>query len=82
MTAVRSLALTRLALLGTLSRNAGEGGPSPHGSVGEGNLGTPNPVAAPFCADGARGLGVILLREPGFPLAAATAIGGLVCPGE
>jgi hypothetical protein len=36
MTAVRSLALTRLALLGTLSRNAGEGGPSPHGSVGEG----------------------------------------------
>src|SRR5215472_3465200 len=30
--------LTRLATLGTLSRNAGEGGPSPQGWVGEGRL--------------------------------------------
>jgi excinuclease ABC subunit C len=30
-------ALTRLAALGTLSRTAGEGGPSPQGWVGEGN---------------------------------------------
>ena len=28
--------LTRLAALGTLSRDAGEGGPSPQGWVGEG----------------------------------------------
>ena len=28
--------LTRLAVLGTLSRSAGEGGTSPHGLVGEG----------------------------------------------
>ena len=32
----RKLALTRLAPLGTLSRSAGEGGPSPQGWVGEG----------------------------------------------
>jgi hypothetical protein len=31
--------LTRLAALGTLSRNAGEGGPSPQGWVGEDYLG-------------------------------------------
>ena len=30
-------ALTRLAALGTLSRNAGEGGPGPQGWVGEGS---------------------------------------------
>jgi hypothetical protein len=30
-------ALTRLAALGTLSRNAGEDGPSPQGWVGEGS---------------------------------------------
>jgi NADH-quinone oxidoreductase subunit J len=30
--------LTRLAALGTLSRTGGEGGPSPHGWVGEGNF--------------------------------------------
>ena len=30
-------ALTRLAALGTLSRIAGEGGPSPQGWVGEGS---------------------------------------------
>ena len=29
--------LTRLAALGTLSRTAGEGGPSPPGLVGEGS---------------------------------------------
>jgi|SRR5215472_15480446 len=32
----RRLALTRLTPLGTLSRSAGEGGPSPQGGVGEG----------------------------------------------
>jgi hypothetical protein len=31
-----TVALTRLATLGTLSRSAGEGGPSPWGWVGEG----------------------------------------------
>jgi hypothetical protein len=37
MTAERyGLTLTRLAALGTLSRSAGEGGPSALGSVGEG----------------------------------------------
>jgi hypothetical protein len=35
----RSRALTRLAALGTLSRNAGEGGYSPEGWVGEGDPG-------------------------------------------
>ncbi|HJU15343.1 MAG TPA: hypothetical protein VJ770_02630, partial [Stellaceae bacterium] len=33
-----AFALTRRAARGTLSRNAGEGGPSPQGSVGEGRL--------------------------------------------
>ncbi len=36
----RWLSLTRLAVLGTLSRNAGEGGPGPQGRVGEGEPGT------------------------------------------
>ncbi len=34
-----ALPLTRFAALGTLSRNAGEGGPGPQGRVGEGNPG-------------------------------------------
>jgi len=36
MRVCRRLTLTRLTPLGTLSRNAGEGGPSPQGWVGEG----------------------------------------------
>src|SRR5438132_14240906 len=43
--------LTRFAAPGTLSRNAGEGGPGPQGWVGEGSL--PEPLAVyihwPFC---------------------------------
>ena len=35
-TVCRGITLTRLTPLGTLSRNAGEGGPSPQGWVGEG----------------------------------------------
>jgi hypothetical protein len=38
MNSVASRTLTRLAALGTLSRNAGEGGPSPQGLVGEGGI--------------------------------------------
>ena len=43
--------LTRLAALGTLSRTAGEGGPSPQGWVGEGHISEPLAVYIhwPFC---------------------------------
>ena len=43
--------LTRLAALGTLSRSAGEGGPSPQGWVGEGCVSEPLAVYIhwPFC---------------------------------
>jgi putative oxygen-independent coproporphyrinogen III oxidase len=43
--------LTRLAALGTLSRSAGEGGPSPQGWVGEGRVSEPLAVYIhwPFC---------------------------------
>jgi putative oxygen-independent coproporphyrinogen III oxidase len=43
--------LTRLAALGTLSRTAGEGGPSPQGWVGEGRISEPLAVYIhwPFC---------------------------------
>ena len=43
--------LTRLAVLGTLSRTAGEGGPSPQGWVGEGHISEPLAVYIhwPFC---------------------------------
>jgi putative oxygen-independent coproporphyrinogen III oxidase len=43
--------LTRLVPLGTLSRNAGEGGPSPQGWVGEGGCSEPLAVYIhwPFC---------------------------------
>jgi hypothetical protein len=42
------LTLTRLTALGTLSRGAGEGGPSPQGWVGEGFL----PPQAPMPHNG------------------------------
>jgi hypothetical protein len=42
-----SKALTRFAALGTLSRNAGEGGPSADRLVGEGQFSPYSPMAPP-----------------------------------